>query len=241
MALFRSFFFDVIFYTLTFILVIIGLPTLLFPLLIMNRYKQIWLGVVFFLMRVVLGLNYRFLGEENLPKGPYIIACKHQSMLETFILPYHFKHLLICLKKQLVDMPLSGWYFKKYGMVGINRDKPKKALFEIIDAAKNTDLSQSPLLIFPEGTRTKPGQPSSYKMGIGIFYEALKVPVVPIAVNTGVFWPRRSWRRYPGMATIQILPPIQPGLSKDEFMKRLESNIEEESMKLYEEAVCLRK
>lgn len=207
----------------------------------MNQYKQIWLSMVFFLMRVVLGLNYKFLGEENLPKGPYIIACKHQSTLETFILPYHFNHLLICLKKQLVDMPLSGWYFKKYGMVGVNRDKPKKALLEIIDAARNTDLSKSPLLIFPEGTRTKPGQLSSYKAGIGIFYDALQVPVVPIAVNTGIFWPRRNWRKYPGVATIKILSPIQPGLPKDEFMKRLEATIEGESMKLYEEAMCSRK
>lgn len=222
-------------------MVVIGLPTLLFPLPVMNAYKQFWLSIVFFMMRTVLGLRYEVVGQENLPKGPFIIACKHQSTLETFILPYIFDHLLICLKKQLVDMPLSGWYFKKYGMIGINRDKPKKALFEIIDAAKATDLSKSPLLIFPEGTRTKPGIHSHYKAGIGIFYDALKVPVVPIAVNTGVFWPRRSFRRYPGLTTLKILPPIQPGMEKDAFMGHLETTLESESMKLYEDAQCLKK
>lgn len=237
-SLFRSVLFDILFVIITFVMVSVGVVTLLFPLAVMNAYKQIWLRLVFFLMKVVLGLRYRVLGYENLPKGPFILACKHQSTLETFILPYIFPHLLICLKKELIDMPISGWYFKKYGMVGINRKNPKKALVEIIHAAKNTDLAQSPLLVFPEGTRTKPGKRSAYKPGIGIFYEALKVPVVPISLNTGVFWPRHSLRRYPGITTLKILPPLSPGLSRAEFMEKLEGALEDESMALYDEAMA---
>lgn len=189
-------------------------------------------------MKYVLGLRYQMIGKENLPDGPYMIACKHQSALETFILPYEFEHLLIILKKELVNVPVIGWYFRKYRMIAVNRSNPKQALRQIVEGAKKTDLSKSPLLIFPEGTRTEPGVPSKYQIGIAVLYESLQVPVVPVAVNTGVFWPRKGLRRHPGLATLQFLPPIQPGLSKSEFMAKLENDIENASMKLYKDVTC---
>ena len=217
-------------------MVTLGTLTLLFPLKVMTTYKNIWLSIVFFMLRVIVGLRYQLLGTENLPKGPYLIACKHQSTLETFILPYEFSHLFIFLKKELVDMPVAGWYFKKYGMVAVDRSKPKKALAHMIKAAQEADLSKSPLLLFPEGTRTTPGLPSRYQIGIAVLYEALHIPVVPVALNTGVFWPKKGWKRFPGLATLKFLPPIPPGLSKTELMKHLETTIEKESIQLYKDA-----
>lgn len=219
-------------------MVLVGTLTLIFPLRVMITYKNIWLKTCFIFMKYVLGLRYQMIGKENLPDGPYMIACKHQSALETFILPYEFEHLLIILKKELVNVPVIGWYFRKYRMIAVNRSNPKQALRQIVEGAKKTDLSKSPLLIFPEGTRTEPGVPSKYQIGIAVLYESLQVPVVPVAVNTGVFWPRKGLRRHPGLATLQFLPPIQPGLSKSEFMAKLENDIENASMKLYKDVTC---
>ncbi len=233
MVFFRSFLFQVIYLVPTLIFAMTGLGCLVLPQRFLIVYARFWLRCTFFLLKHVQGLDYRVEGVENLPKGPFIVASKHQSVFETFVYPLLFDHPLIILKKELMYIPFWGWLLRKYEAIPINRSKPKEALKIILKSAEKGKATNRPLLIFPEGTRTKPGVSITYQSGIGILYEHLNIPVVPIALNTGFFWGRRRFTKRPGTATIKILKPIQPGLNKKIFMEQLHQLIESESLRLF--------
>jgi 1-acyl-sn-glycerol-3-phosphate acyltransferase len=184
--------------------------------------------------KYILGLTYKIEGVENIPKeGGYILAAKHQSAFETLKIPLIIKSPAIILKKELTFIPLWGLYPICMGHIAIDRGSAKVALKSIVEGAKRViNDEKRPVLIFPEGTRTKPGSPAEYKSGVSFIYKAVEAPVVPLALDSGKFWGKNSFWKKSGCVTLKFLPPIQPGLSGKDFMKRLENDIETASNEL---------
>jgi len=232
----------VLFYVLFTIISLIFSITGVFLLPLHNKYtiaySRGWIRSFYWLLRITTGTGYKLVGMENLPKGPFIMACKHQSMLETFIFPITFDHPHVIMKKELTQIPLWGKILTKYDVIAIDRKKPKEAIKTIVEKAQHALTHDRPLVIFPEGTRYNPGEQSTYQSGVAILYDMLKVPVVPIAVNTGLFWPKDSFIKHPGTGTLKFLPPIEPGLSKQEFLSKLQAVMDSESLKLLEQKSC---
>ena len=234
MLVVRSFCFYVLAFIPTSIFCVTGVLCLVLPRFILVAYTRLWLRSIFFLLHYVQGISSHIEGKENLPTGPFIVASKHQAILETFFFPLLFDHPYIVLKKSLTRIPFWGWLAQKYDVIAIDRSNSKQSLRDLMEKGSKSFENGRPLLIFPEGTRTAPGVKTIYKSGIALLYAKLNLPVVPIAVNTGMVWPRKTFLNYPGRAVIKILPPIPPGLSKKEFMFNLEDVIEKESLKLME-------
>lgn len=189
--------------------------------------KTYFLSIAF-IERYVLGLTYKIEGTEHLPKtGGYIIAAKHQSAYETLKIPLIIDDPAIILKKELTYIPIWGWYPTGMGHIAIDRGSAKQALKSIVKGAQRVLHDENrPVLIFPEGTRTPPGATPQYKSGIAHIYKATEVPVIPLALNSGVFWGKNSFWKKPGTVTLKFLPPIPSGLSNKEFMSQLEERIE---------------
>lgn len=189
------------------------------------------------LMHKVIGITCEIRGKENIPSdllesGKYLVACKHQSLWETLYLHRIIKDPVIILKKELMYIPIFGQILKIAGSISIDRARGKKVIFQMIQGAQKSLEKGRPVFIFPEGTRSLPGGRGVYRPGIGALYDSLKVPVIPIAVNSGYFWPRRGFLKRPGKLVAHILRPIMPGLEVKEFMKTLEDTIEGAAAKL---------
>ncbi|WP_455477854.1 lysophospholipid acyltransferase family protein [Bartonella sp. B10] len=222
MLVLRSLFFTFAFYAATFVQMIICAPFYF----LMPRKKawivpKVWAHITLFLQKYIAGTNYEIEGVENLPSGAYIIAPKHQSAWETFSLIPYFDDPVLILKRELTWIPFFGWYMAKTQIIPINRTTPVKALRTIVQKAKQKVKQGRQIVIFPEGTRQQPGQEPDYKPGIIALYNELKIPVVPIAHNAGLYWPRNNFRRYPGTIRVRILPPIEAGLNKRDFLDTL--------------------
>ena len=222
----RSILFDASFYIASFIVIVAFLPLMLFPQKVIFWVGRVWGKVTMGLLNMMVGLSYRVEGLENLPTGPYIVACKHQSAWETVIFHILLDRPSYALKRELTWIPLFNLYLWRMEMVVIDRGVGSSALKSLLKGARRIIEQRRPLVIFPEGTRGIPGQPTEYQAGIGVLYRDLGVPVVPVALNSGLFWGRRSFLKRPGQITIQFLPPIQPGLSRVEFMEKLTDHIE---------------
>lgn len=185
------------------------------------------------IMSKLLHLNYRVEGMENIPPPPYIIAAKHQSAWDTFIYPEVVKDPCFVTKKELTYLPLYGHFIKKFDHIPVDRSKGASALKNMISHAKRICFEQKrPIVIFPQGRRVNPHEQRPYQPGVAALYSQLKIPVVPAAVNSGIFWGRRTFLKKPGTIILKFLPPLQPGLEKKEFMEQLEKMIETESEKL---------
>ncbi|WP_336487974.1 lysophospholipid acyltransferase family protein [Methylobacterium nigriterrae] len=221
----RSVAFNLCFYLLTTVLAVAGLPTLVSQRAVI-RLAQTWAGATLWLLREVGGLDVEFRGLENVPEGPLLIAAKHQSALETLALVTKFDDFAYILKRELLWIPLIGWYLSRSGMVAIDRTKGTRAMALMNQAAASAIGHGRQLIIFPEGTRRPPGAPPAYKLGLTHLYVALGVPCLPVALNTGLYWPRRSLRRRPGRAVIEFLPPIPHGLARAPFLELVETRIE---------------
>ncbi len=176
----------------------------------MLRVARLWGRITLWFLRVVARTEVEIRGLENIPEGPILIAAKHQSALETLALCTVFPRFAYVLKRELLLIPLVGWFFARGGMVAIDRSKGTRAMSLMNSAAAAAIKDGAQLIVFPEGTRRAPGAPPAYKQGISHLYTALNVPCVPIALNTGLFWSRNSFVRRPGKAIIDILPPIAP-------------------------------
>ncbi|MBX9804470.1 MAG: 1-acyl-sn-glycerol-3-phosphate acyltransferase [Alphaproteobacteria bacterium] len=226
MRFLRSFIFDASFYIASFILMILFLPLMLLPQKVIFWAGRVWVHVSMGLLRTIVGLTYRVEGLENLPKGPCIVACKHESAWETLIFHILVNRPCYALKRELMWIPLINLYFWRMGMVIIDRGAGASALKSLINGARRITAQGRPLIIYPEGTRSIPGKPAEYQAGVGVLYRDLGVPVVPVALNSGLFWGRRSPLKQPGQITIQFLEPIQPGLSRADFMEKLVDRIE---------------
>lgn len=237
MILLRSLLFNVVFYSVTALMVVAALPLFAFsPDRAGSWVVRVWAWTGIYLLRAIVGTRLIVRGVENLPPGGALIAAKHQSMFETFALFAILHHPSFVMKRELARIPLWGWYTIRVGMITVARDEGTSALRRLaIDVGKAIERGRR-VVIFPEGTRRPPGADPTYKGGIAHLYRKAGVPVVPVALNSGLFWPRRQFRRYPGTLVIAFLPPIPPGLKSRDFMTRLEDDIETASARLLLEA-----
>ena len=228
----RSLLFNVLFFVTTTLFVVIGSPFLFTPrswsmaaLRVHSRF-ELWL------LRVIVGTRIEVRGREKIPDGPCLVASKHQSAWETFALIPVFRDPTLLMKRELFWIPFHGWFSHKFGMIPVDRDKGPSALRRMLREAKKRIEDGREIIIFPEGTRRAAGAPPDYKTGIVLLYDALNVPCLPVALNSGLFWPRRSVIRRPGTIVVEILDPIPPGLPKAEFLDRLRTAIETASNRL---------
>ena len=183
-----------------------------------------WTGLC---LKTILSVDIKIIGKENIITGEkFFISASHQSMFETFYLQTIFNSPVFILKKELLSIPIFGWYLKKIGSISIKRNKITKDNLdfysEIINIINKTDR---PLIIFPQGTRVKPDERPSFKKGVGRIYEELKISCQPVAINSGYVWPKKGKKLSNKKITISILPKISSGVEKNEFVKNLEEKI----------------
>lgn len=188
---------------------------------------KLWARTSLKLQEWIAGTKSHIEGMENLPEGPFILAPKHQSFWDTISFFPYLRDPVYILKRELMWIPLFGWYVAKMKMIPINRGSRSKALKQALAVARVRMAENRQLIIYPEGTRRPPGAEPAYKWGIVEIYNALGVPVVPVAHVAGLYWPRRKFLRYPGTLHARFLPAIEPGLDKESFMARLISATEE--------------
>ena len=236
MIVVRSALFNILFYLNTAVFLIIGLPTFLMPYQAIVEVAKTWGRANLFLLRVVAGVKFELRGRDRIPPGALIVASKHQSAWETFALMHLFASPAFVMKRELLWIPMFGWLMFKGRMVGIDRSAGMRALIGLAAAARAELARGRQLVIFPEGTRRPVGAEPAYKSGIAFLYAQAGVPCLPIALNSGVFWPRRSILRRPGTVVVEILDPIPPGLDKKAFIARLEQAIEPATARLVAEA-----
>lgn len=238
MLLLRSLLFHASFYLMTAGLAIIGLPVLLLNRHGVQAYAKFWTGSAVWLLEKICNTKVEWRGLENLPKGACIIASKHQSALETQALTTKGADFSFILKHELMAIPVFGWYLKRAGQLGIDRAERAQALRDLARQARGAIAQGRQLIIFPEGTRKPVGNTPDYKSGIAFLYTETKAVCIPVALNTGLFWPRRSIVIRPGKATIAFLEPIAPGYDKKTFMQLLQSRIEAATAELVFEALA---
>lgn len=236
MTALRSALFIVFTWVWTLVLAILYLPLLLAPRKAMLPAVRLWLGGMLGALKVVAGLGWELRGRENLPQGPFIVASKHQSAFETFVFHLILGDPAYILKRELLWIPFFGWYLGKSGVIAIDRSAGTKALKAMVKGAEEAAAEGRPVVIFPEGTRAAPGAKLPYHTGVAMLYGALKVPVVPVALNSGLFWRRRGFAKKPGVLTLEALEPIQPGMDRKAFMAELETRIEAATDRLLGEA-----
>ncbi len=232
----RSLLFNVLFYVTTTLFVVLGSPLLFAP----RRWAMAALAVhsrfELWLIETIVGTRLEVRGKDKLPTGACLVASKHQSAWETFALIPLFRDPALLMKRELFWIPFHGWFSKKFEMIPVDRDKGPSALRRMLREAKGRAAAGREIIIFPEGTRRPPGAPPDYKTGVVLLYAALGIPCVPVALNSGLFWPRRSLIRRPGTIIVEFLDPIPPGLARAEFLARLTSAIETASDRLIAEA-----
>lgn len=237
MLVLRSFLFNALFYVNMVAWLIAALPCFVMPRRVLYWVVAAWARFNVWLMRIVVGTKVEFRGLENLHQGGVLVASKHQSFWETFALLPLFDDAAFILKKELTSIPLFGWYAMKARMIPIDRDGSISAVKQMTAKAKTAVEAGRQLVIFPEGTRRAPGAEPDYKPGANHLYRRLGKPCIPIALNSGLFWPRRRFMRYPGTIVVEILPEIPPGLKQDEFSERLQDVIETASDRLWREGL----
>lgn len=194
--------------------------------------------VSLWLLKVIVGTRLEVRGQQHLPKGAALIAAKHQSAWETFALVPLLHDPAIIMKQELMWIPLYGWFSAKFRMIPVQRAAGPAALRQMAREARDRAAAGRQILIFPEGTRRPPGAEPRYRPGAVYLYEALNLPCVPVALNSGLYWPRRSFRRYPGTIIVEFLEPIPPGLPRQEFKARLQDAIEAATERLIAEAAA---
>jgi len=234
--LLRSLVFNVLFYVNTVVWLTVALPTFFMPSQAILEVAKAWGRVNLVLLRVVAGISYEIRGREKLPRGPLIIAAKHQSAWEIFALLPLVRSPTFIMKSELQWVPIFGWYTIKGRMVPVNRGAGMQALNAMTERARLELARDRQLIIFPEGTRRPVGAEPRYKFGVAHLYAAEGVPCVPIALNSGLFWPRRSLRLRPGTIVAEILDPIPPGIERNAFLVRLQDEIETATARLVDEA-----
>ena len=223
----RNTIFSIFFFTGIIIISLIFLPAFLLPqkiVLIGGKLMGHWTS---FCLKNILSTKIIIKGKENIINDEkFFIAASHQSMFETFYLQTIFNSPVFILKKELLLIPIFGWYLKKIGSISIKRNKVTKDNLGFFDDISDLiSSSKRPLIIFPQGTRVLPGERPPFKKGVSRIYEELKITCQPIAINSGYIWPKKGLKHSHRTITISILKPINAGLSKEEFIKILENNI----------------
>lgn len=196
-----------------------------------------WARSNHWLMEKVVGTTFTVEGLENIPEGGYILAPKHQSLWDTYALLPWLDDPVYILKRELMWIPIFGWYVARQKMIPVDRGARGKVMVKVMERAKEEMAAGRQLIIYPEGTRRPAGAEPAYKYGIARIYRDLDVPVVPVAMHPGLFWPRRKFLRFPGHFKVRILPPIEPGLDPDVFYETLVEKLEKASDELLIETV----
>jgi 1-acyl-sn-glycerol-3-phosphate acyltransferase len=237
MRLLRSALFNVCFYVVIVILMLAALPALARGGDAVESHARRWARWTIVLLDHICGVKVEFRGTENLPAGPAIVAAKHQSTLDVLVLLLAVTRFTFIYKRELDFLPLFGAYLRGCGQISIDRSKRAGVLSQIVTAAKEKFAENRRLIIFPEGTRLPVGAPPLYKAGVARIVEATGAPCVPVALNSGLFWPRHRFIRRPGKMVVEFLPPIPPGLDKDNLMRVLQKQIETATDRLVAEAL----
>ena len=233
----RSLLFNVAFYAWTTGLLLATLPFYFF--VSQDRAMNVvrlWTRVTLWLLRVVAGTTHEVRGLDNLPQGGALIACKHQSAWETLALVPILANPTYVMKAELRRIPVFGAYTGKAGMIHVDRKGKTAALRALAERAREEIAKGRQVIMFPEGTRRPPGAAPDYQTGIALLYKTLGVPVVPAALNSGLYWPRRKLTRHPGTIILEFLPAIPAGLDSKSFLARLESTVEAATDRLMAEA-----
>ncbi len=236
MRLAKAVVFNLAFFAWTAALGTAGLPFLLTPRAATMRFGRFWAKSVLGLLRAVVGLDHEVRGLDRIPGSGCIIAMKHQSAWDTLILPVVLGDPAVVLKRELLLLPFFGWYAARAGSIAIDRKAGAGALRRMIASARPVAAAGRPIVIFPEGTRVAPGERLPYQPGVAALYQALGLPLVPAAVNSGLFWGRRSFVKRPGRIVLEFLDPIPPGWPRPRLMAELERRIETATSALLHEA-----
>lgn len=226
MIFIRSLLFNVAFYLWTSVMFLLSLPALLLPAGAVWGLGRVWVCGTMLLLRLFVGLTHEVRGLAHRLPGAALYAVKHQSAWDTLVFALLLDRPAIVLKQELLNLPLFGWYMRKCRMIPVDRKGRATALKRMAADARDRAAAGRPILIFPEGTRVAPGQRRPYQPGAAALYGALGLPVVPVALNSGLFWGRRSFHKRPGRIVVEFLPPIAPGLDRRIFMAQLEAAIE---------------
>ncbi len=234
MRFIKSLFFNILLYFGIILVFILALPTLILPAKYTLYCGKFLAYYIILILRLVLNTKVIFHGLENLRKvEKFFVASAHQSMFETFVFQAPLNFPVFILKQELLRIPVFGWYLKKIGSIEIIRERTTKENLNFFDKIKNTTQKNNrPLLIFPQGTRVKFNDRNPFKKGVARIYDTLKLPCIPVALNSGKIWPKNSFMKYPGDIHISFLEPIEPGLEKTIFLKILEDKIYSETEKI---------
>lgn len=240
MIFLRSLLFQVLFYLSNALQMIFWTPAYFF----MPRHQawkvvRLWAKSHLWLQHVVVGSRFEFRGLENIPAHrPFIVASKHQSNWETYTTLLFLTDPSYVLKRELFRIPLFGWYMAKMNLVPVDRGKRSEALASMSRNSAPQYQQGRQIVIYPEGTRTRPGAPPAYKYGIVHLYDSLQANILPVALNSGLYWPKKSFMVYPGTIVMEFLPVIEPGLTREQFAEELERRIETASQRLNAEAAA---
>ena len=236
----RSILFNLLFYLNLAILLIAAIPTLVLPRRAILGMARLWGRTTLWLLRIVCHIDVEWRGLEKIPPGAILVAAKHQSTWETFALITLFSDPTFIIKRELMWIPFFGWYAWHGGMIPVDRGAGKAALSGMMEYARQALDEGRQIIIFPEGTRRSAGADPKYKFGVAHLYAEAGVPCVPIALNSGLFWPRRRFLRFPGTVRVDVLDPIPPGAEPNAFFARLQDEIESTTGRLIAEGARLR-
>ena len=235
MQFIKSLIFNIFLYFGLILIFILAIPTLFLPDKFTIFFGRLSAKYIVFILKLIMNTKVIFHGEKNLKKvDHFFVASAHQSMFETFVLQIPLDGPIFILKKELLNIPLFGWYLRKIGSIAIIRETTTKENLNFFDKVKEKlKKNKRPLLIFPQGTRVKLDQQPPFKKGVGRIYKTLNLPCIPVALNTGKIWPKNSFMKFSGDIHISFLDPIMPGKEIDEFTKELENKIYTEIKKYY--------
>ena len=231
----RSLIFNIFLFVGLILIFILAVPTLVLPSKFTIFFGRVSAKYLVLILKIILNTKVIFHGVENLKKvNNFFVASAHQSMFETFALQIPLDGPIFILKKELLNIPLFGWYLRKIGSIAIVRDTTTRENLNFFDKVRERiEKSKRPLLIFPQGTRVKLDEQPPFKKGVGRIYKALNLPCIPVALNTGKVWPKNSFLKYPGDIHISFLEPIISGKNNEEFVKDIENQIYTEIKKFY--------
>lgn len=235
-VVFRSGIFALVYYAVTALFLLLGSWLLFAPRRWAMKGLEWHARTCVWLLKVICGTKLEVRGRENLPDAPCLVVSKHQSMWDTFALIPLLHDPAIVLKDELKYIPFYGWFCIKFAHILVKRDRAAVALKAMLADAQDRARDGRHILIFPEGTRTTPGAAPDYKPGYVALYEGLGLPAVPLALNSGLFWPRRSNLRYPGTIVVEVLPALPPGMPRKQFRATIEAQLEEASDRLIAQA-----
>ena len=234
MLVLRSVAYNALFYLNLVLHILIAIPTFLLPRRAFMAIAKSW-GRTSNALLAVAGISVELRGREKIPPGALLVASKHQSFWEAFTLLTLFDDPAFIVKRELMWIPFFGWLLWKADQVPVDRRAKGGAIAGMMERARAALAQGRQIVIFPEGTRTAPGAPPAYRSGLASLYAATGVSCLPIALNAGVFWPRRKFLRYPGTIVLEVLDPIPPGLDKQAFSARVEAAIETATARLIAE------